>query len=822
MFRRLNAWAGLHLPYDSLAAMPDAVNAGRIGYADTQSRISSRFLGEISTMRSVSARLVPPNLLLALAAPSAFAENVLVNDDFATADLTGWSTWVVRNNGGNFSANASSTELALTGTDFQAGVYQQFDTGGPGNVVNVSGTWRSNPTVPDAMWAEVWIINANRVPSNGAGETDGVSNAVLLYRNDTFAGRGAWNGVMPKTSPVKYQVSFVAAGNKATLILSTGNTGASTFSGAAFDNISVSRVAPAAALAALPGGFAARTCTFPITGMAVMGQHPINRKIYAIQNGGSSNIYKIDTTAQTLSPVLITSVGSSGLEFTGGCQGMTFDTSGNLYVSSHNGDILKGTYLPAIESFAFSVLIDLDETRVGGDHGVGGLAIGPDGKLYINSGSLLHGTASQGPEPDNGLSARILRVNLNGTGLETFCKGIRNHFDITFRLDGKLFGTENGPDCHYADELNLLELGNHYGYPYKYGSDTSGSDSTLDSQCVFTPPDGLTFTPSWANYGPDARPGPGQPGYTDGGVYYGLTPHSSPDGLSFYEPSRMRNDAVLFPSEYQGRAFVARFGQQLPVPGNAGFDVISLRLDDANQGFFANTLLTGMGRCIDVLAADNGCVYVLEFNQQTTYGGSGGSSVSRLTELRYTLAAGPRINVDPVSISRTIDIAENLPDEVLEVWNAGNGTLNFTAVVDGVPTWLHVTPTSGQSTGTSDVRNLTIAWDLSVQPVGVWDGNIRITEAQASNSPQLVPVHVNIKTVLPDFDLDGDVDETDFGHFQECLSAILNSPIAPACTNADFTRDSTVDASDFNVFVSCLAGANVKANKTCDDAWEQP
>src|SRR5690606_13406158 len=107
--------------------------------------------------------------------------------------------------------------------------------------------------------------------------------------------------------------------------------------------------------------------------------------------------------------------------------------------------------------------------------------------------------------------------------------------------DGKLFGVENGPlgGCDYGEEFNLLEEGEHYGFPYKFGNDLSGSDSSIictsDGGRVGPQPlpSGLTPRPAWANYGPDAKPGPGQPGYSNGGEYYTFQPHSSPDGLDF-------------------------------------------------------------------------------------------------------------------------------------------------------------------------------------------------------------------------------------------------------------------------------------------------
>jgi len=58
-----------------------------------------------------------------------------------------------------------------------------------------------------------------------------------------------------------------------------------------------------------------------------------------------------------------------------------------------------------------------------------------------------------------------------------------------------------------------------------------------------------------------------------------------------------------------------------------------------------------------------------------------------------------------------------------------------------------------------------------------------------------------------DFDYDGDVDQSDFGHFQLCLSGSDN-PLTSGCRSADFDHDSDVDGFDFSGYQPCLSGAN--------------
>ncbi|UCD29807.1 MAG: formylglycine-generating enzyme family protein, partial [Planctomycetota bacterium] len=66
-----------------------------------------------------------------------------------------------------------------------------------------------------------------------------------------------------------------------------------------------------------------------------------------------------------------------------------------------------------------------------------------------------------------------------------------------------------------------------------------------------------------------------------------------------------------------------------------------------------------------------------------------------------------------------------------------------------------------------------------------------------------------------DLDLDGDVDQEDFGLFQACLSGSGVVQTDPNCSNTDFDLDSDVDQTDFNKFIGCMSGANVQPDPNC-------
>jgi hypothetical protein len=70
-------------------------------------------------------------------------------------------------------------------------------------------------------------------------------------------------------------------------------------------------------------------------------------------------------------------------------------------------------------------------------------------------------------------------------------------------------------------------------------------------------------------------------------------------------------------------------------------------------------------------------------------------------------------------------------------------------------------------------------------------------------------------SVGPDFDLDMDVDQTDFSHLQTCFTEPLASP-APGCQDADLNDDNHVDLADFDIFNECMSGPDVPATPGCD------
>jgi len=99
----------------------------------------------------------------------------------------------------------------------------------------------------------------------------------------------------------------------------------------------------------------------------------------------------------------------------------------------------------------------------------GVIKFGPDGKLYVGTGSVTD--SSNESQNLNSLSGKILRLNDDGTipsdnpfeKSYVFTLGHRNPTGLAWNSDGLMYATESGPTKN--DEINLIKPGNNYGWP---------------------------------------------------------------------------------------------------------------------------------------------------------------------------------------------------------------------------------------------------------------------------------------------------------------------------------------------------------------------
>jgi alpha-glucosidase len=72
-----------------------------------------------------------------------------------------------------------------------------------------------------------------------------------------------------------------------------------------------------------------------------------------------------------------------------------------------------------------------------------------------------------------------------------------------------------------------------------------------------------------------------------------------------------------------------------------------------------------------------------------------------------------------------------------------------------------------------------------------------------------------VELKYPDFDEDGDVDQSDFGHIQVCLTGENITPPADGCDDSDLDQDEDIDSDDLDIFYGCLSGPNVLYDTDC-------
>lgn len=228
-------------------------------------------------------------------------------------------------------------------------------------------------------------------------------------------------------------------------------------------------------------------------------------------------------------------------------------------------------------------------------HGWKFIAFGPDGKLYVPVGAPCNICA---PDPDR--YAVIMRMDADGTNLETFARGIRNSVGFDWHPQTKtLWFNDHGRDWMGddmpSDELNHASEANlHFGYPYCHQGDTPDPEYGGQRKCG-------EFTP---------------PALKQGG-------HVAPNGLRFYT-------GEMFPPQYRNRIFIAQHGSWNRSTKN-GYRIVSVAVEDGKVGAYEPFVEgwveneNAWGRPVDVLVMPDGALLVSDDQAgvvyRITYGG---------------------------------------------------------------------------------------------------------------------------------------------------------------------------------------------------------
>ena len=293
-------------------------------------------------------------------------------------------------------------------------------------------------------------------------------------------------------------------------------------------------------------------------------------KIYAITDKGGKR--EIKTIAEKLFL-------PNGIEF----------HNGSLYVATPK-DITRYDNIEAKLDNPPQPVMVYDKLPGEVPHGWKFIKLGPDNKLYVPIGAPCN-ICDPGAD-----FAKIIKMNLDGSGVETVALGVRSTVGFDFDpKDGSLWFTNNARDWLSEDLPNdtlnhVTQPGKqHFGFPYCHQGNFADPEFGWGKQC--------------SDYA--------QPALLAG-------PHAGILGMRFYT-------GKMFPAKYQGAIFMARHGSWNRSI-KFGADVVVAWPDGKGGISKMEPFLTGLvenndylGRPVDVLVLKDGSMLVSDDHNGAIY-----------------------------------------------------------------------------------------------------------------------------------------------------------------------------------------------------------
>ncbi len=124
------------------------------------------------------------------------------------------------------------------------------------------------------------------------------------------------------------------------------------------------------------------------------------------------------------------------------------------------------------------------------DHVVSGITLGMDGFLFISTGDkgIYHATGKDGSEITL-QGGGVVRCRPDGTGLEVYSGGTRNHLEVDLDAMDRAFTLDNTDDGNgWWTRLNYHIESGYYGYPFYFKNDqTNGLKTPGPQKAQFWP-----------------------------------------------------------------------------------------------------------------------------------------------------------------------------------------------------------------------------------------------------------------------------------------------------------------------------------------------
>ncbi|WP_439630689.1 PVC-type heme-binding CxxCH protein [Gemmata sp.] len=254
-------------------------------------------------------------------------------------------------------------------------------------------------------------------------------------------------------------------------------------------------------------------------------------------------------------------------------------------------------------------------TGIGGfdhDHGVHGINIGPDGKLYFTIGdSGVTGLQSADGKGKKWVSnttdvqkGTVWRVDQDGTNLELIAHNFRNNYECCVDSFGEVWLSDNDDDGNQQTRICFVMPGGNYGYGPRGAGQTHWHEE--------------------------------QPGIVHKTLRTGF---GSPTGITFYE-------GTLFPKKYQGSLLHCDAGPRElrwfhRKPKGAGYELEKEILLTSSDNWF---------RVSDVCVAPDGSIFVADWYDRGVGGHGMGDPtdgrIYRITPKGHTGYKVPEVKLD--------------------------------------------------------------------------------------------------------------------------------------------------------------------------------
>jgi glucose/arabinose dehydrogenase len=263
---------------------------------------------------------------------------------------------------------------------------------------------------------------------------------------------------------------------------------------------------------------------------------------------------------------------------------------GYLYIAT-NPSVLRVRYANGKAEGTPEKVVDLPVSTTA--HWTRTIGFGKDGRFYVSIGSSCNLCEDEDPR-----RATIMVYNADGSGGRPYAKGLRNAigFDWDPRT-GVLWADDMGEDKHGedmpADEINRVEDGKHYGWPYLIDNNVPNTN--------------LTGAKGSLKLAEATAPA------------LALPAHSAPVDLRFYTGDR-------FPAEYRGGMFVALHGSSPTARTERnGYKVVRVVFKDGKptgvEDFVTGWLKDGqvLGRPAGLITGADGALYISDDSKGFVY-----------------------------------------------------------------------------------------------------------------------------------------------------------------------------------------------------------